>query len=215
MTRHTDYPYIMYPVFAAELCPDTHILANFLYFGFPFQIAECLTSLVSLGRQVVVISRGCFLHGRQAGFGRSSADDHGQVVRRTSGSTQVFHLFLDELGQRFLGQKGFGLLIEESLVGRTASFGDKQELVFIALRGVQVDLRGKVRSAVFLVEHGVRYYLRVTQVAIAVGFIHPFADCLGVVESGPHVFTFLADSDGGTRVLTGGEFSLGGHDLIH
>ena len=35
---------------------------------------------------------------------------------------------LDEIGQRFLVQQRLGLLIEKSLVGRTAAFGDEKEL---------------------------------------------------------------------------------------
>ena len=83
VTRHTDDTHVVYPVFTPKLGPDTHVLTDFLNFGFPFQIPECLTAIIPFGWKIIIISRRCFLYGCQTGLGRGSPDNYCQMVGRT------------------------------------------------------------------------------------------------------------------------------------
>lgn len=149
MARQADHPHVMYQVFAAELRSDARFLADFPNLFLPFEVAERTAPFVAAGGQmIVIVGRGFFDRG-EVGFRRSTADHHREVVRRAGRGAEVFDLVLDEIRQRFVVQQGFGLLVEERFVGRTASLGQEQEFVFAALSGIEVDLRGEVGGAVF------------------------------------------------------------------
>ena len=75
------------------------------------------------------------------------------MVGRTSGGAECAH-FLNEERQKCLWvDEGFCFLIQIGLVGRTAALGHEEEAVFVALGGVNVDLRGKVAAGVDLIVH--------------------------------------------------------------
>ena len=159
MTRQTDHPYVVYQIFTPELSSDSALTTDFQHLLFPFKVAERPTALVSRGRQMVEVSGRSLLHRSEVHLGRCSPDDQRQMVRRTCRCSQIHNVSLDEFGQRLLVEQRFGLLIEERLVGRTASLCNKQEAVLIPLRSIQIDLSRQVRSGIFLLGHGKRNHL--------------------------------------------------------
>ena len=215
VARHTDYANVVNKVFTAKLCTDTALLADFEHFGLPFEVTESTTTLVTAGRKVIEIACRSLFNGCQVSLGRSTAHNNCQVVGRTSRSAQVFDVFGDEFGQVLLGQQGFGLLVEESFVGRATTFGDEQEFILVAFGGIEVDLSRQVGAAVFLVEHSEGNNLRITQVTLGVGLVNTARDALGIVHTGINILALLADTDCGTGILTGGEFALGSHALVY
>ena len=62
------------------------------------------------------------LHCQQILFGRSTADNESDMVRRASGSSQCFHLFNQERNQCTRIQNCLCFLIQICFVGRTTSF---------------------------------------------------------------------------------------------
>jgi hypothetical protein len=51
------------------------------------------------GRQMIEIAGGRKFNGFETSFGRGSADDKRQVVRRATGGTQRYHFFRQEFFQ--------------------------------------------------------------------------------------------------------------------
>jgi len=84
MARKTDHPHIVDEIFPAKLCPDSAFAADPGDFLFPFQIPESLTPFISFGRKMVQITGRCFLNSSKVRFRRSTANDNGQMIRRTS-----------------------------------------------------------------------------------------------------------------------------------
>ena len=168
MARRTDHPHVMHEVLAAELSAHAALLTDFFeHLLLPFQIAEAAAALVARrGQRVEITCRG-LLHGREAHFGRRSADADRQMVGRAGRSAQILDVGTDELGERLLVEQRLGLLVEEGLVGRTAALGDEEELVLHAgVASVDVDLRRKVRARILLVGHREGNHLRIAQVAL-------------------------------------------------
>jgi hypothetical protein len=75
-------------------------------------------------------------------------------------------------------------------------------VIFVAVIGVELDLRGQVGLGVDLAIHVQRRQLRVTQVAGQVRVIHAASDRLLVVPVRQHVLSALAHDDRRTGVLT-------------
>ena len=214
MTRHTDHTHVVHEILAPELRTHAALPAYPQDTLLPLQIAKGAAALVAACGQRIVITGRSLLDRREVGLGGSAAYHHRKVVGRAGRRTEVLYLLLDELRQRLFVQQRLGLLIEESLIGRTAALGDEKELVLVARFGIDVDLRREVVAAVFLLGHGEGHHHRVTQVPVAVGFVHSPADGLGIVRPGIHVFSFPAYRYGRTGILTGGQFALSGNDLI-
>src|SRR3546814_5225794 len=78
---------------------------------------------------------------------------------------------------------------------------DLQELVGVAVLGVDLDLRREVGAGVLLLEHGKRRDLAVAQVALVVGPEDAAADRRLVGAAGPDALALLAHDDGGAGVL--------------
>ena len=130
------------------------------------------------------------------------------MVGWTCCGAERFH-FLNEEGQERLGvDERFGFLIEIGLVGRAAAFGDEEEVVFVAVDSVEVDLRGEVAAGVDFVVHVEGRVLRVAQIVLSVGEIDAFGYALFVVAAGVDVLAFLADADGRAGVLAEGELTF-------
>ena len=54
-------------------------------------------------------------------------------------------------GTRVSGvEDSLSLLVEITLVGRAATFGDTEEVIFVSVSGFDVDLRGQVATCVHL-----------------------------------------------------------------
>ena len=214
MARQADHPHVVYEVFTAELSAHAALAADLQHLFFPFQVAERAPPFVARSGQVVQVTGRRFLDGRQVRFGRRTADHQREVVRRTGRRTEVHNVRPNEFGQRLLVQQRLGLLVQERLIRRSASLGDEQEAVFVALRRVQVDLRRQVRPRIFLFGHRERHHLRIAQVAVAIRFVNAFRQGFGIVRARIYVLAFLPDHDRRAGILAGRQFALGRHRLI-
>ena len=209
MARQTDHTDVVGEVFAAELCAEADLLAGLLELILKLDVAEGVAVFVALGGEVVVIFDGGFLHGLEIFLGRGATDDECDMVGRTGGGAESLHLLHQE-GDEGLGvDDGLGLLIEIGLVGRAATLGYEHEVVFVALYGVDVDLRGEVAAGVHLVVHVEGSVLRVAEVVLGVGVIDAFGDLLFVVATGVDKLSLLAVYDGCAGVLAHGELPFG------
>ena len=98
-------------------------------------------------------------------------------------------------------EERLGLLEEEGLVRRAAALRHVQEVVLVAARREQVDLRGQVRLGVDLRVHVDGRHLRVAQVALRVRVEHAARDVRLVLAVGHHAQPALAEADRRARVL--------------
>ena len=120
----------------------------------------------------------------------------------------------EELFERTVVQQSLGLLIEEGLVARTATFGNEQEFVFVAFGCIEIDLCRQVGAGILLVGHGEGDDLRVAQVALLVGLVHAARDALCIIDTRIDILALFADADGRTGILAGREFAFGRNDLV-
>lgn len=171
MTRQADDAYIEREVFAAKLGTDAALASGLEHLGFEFDIAEGAAVFVAGGGKAVVILRGGEFDVFHRRFSRGAADDEGQMVRRARGGAERGHFIAEELHDALRIEHGASLLIEEGLVRRAAAFGDEEELIRVAIGGIQIELRGQVGAGVLFVEHVQRGVLRVAQVVLRVGEI--------------------------------------------
>ena len=197
-------------VFAAELGAETDVACLFEQAGLELKVAEGATGFVARGGERVVVVGGGELDGEHGLLGAGAADDNGDVVGRTSRGAEGFHL-ADEEGHEGVGvEDGLGFLIEVALVGRSAAFGDAEEVIFVALGGFDVDLCGEVATGVDLVVHGEGGVLRVAEVFLGVGVVDAARDGGFVADAGPDLLAFLAVDDGGAGVLAEGQAAFSG-----
>ena len=158
-------------VFTAELCAESDVTGLFEQAGFELYVTEGTTGFVAGGGERVVVVSGGELDGEHGLLGAGAADDDGDVVGRTSGGAEGSHL-ADEVGHEGVGvENGLGFLIEIALVGRSAAFGDAEEVVFVALGGFDVDLCGEVATGVDLIVHVEGGVLRIAEVFLGVGVV--------------------------------------------
>ena len=83
-------------------------------------------------------------------------------------------------------------------------------MVFVALAGMDVNLRREVAAGVDFVIHVQRSVLRVAEVVGGVGVRHTARNLLGVVASGVDALPLFAVHDGGAGILAEGELALSG-----
>ena len=153
MTRQTDDAYIVSKIFTSELCPQPNLVSFCQYFFFQFDIAECTTIFVSGSRQVIIeMSRSQF-HCQQVLFSRSTTDYESDVIRRTSGCPQCFHLFNQERNQCTGIQDRFCFLIQICLVGRATTFCYTKEFIFHTFGSFDVNLCREVTFCIYLIIH--------------------------------------------------------------
>ena len=148
MTRTSSAKYLPPNCAPMPLC-----CASSRTFRLRVQVAERPAVLVAAGRQRVEVSGRGELDRLQAGLGAGAADDEDEVVGRAGRGAEELHLVGDERLEALRVEQRLGLLEEIGLVGRAAALGDEEELVFRALGGVDVDLRGQVGAGVDLPLH--------------------------------------------------------------
>ncbi len=129
MTRHADDADVVCKIFSAKLGSDFGVGGDVADFLLPFRIPEGPSPRTSGSRKMIQIpARGQFgqLH---RGFGGRPADDHGNVIRRAGGGTEIQQFLGDKCGQRLFIQEAFGLLVEVGLVRGPAAFGDEEKFI--------------------------------------------------------------------------------------
>ena len=99
---------------------------------------------------------------------------------------------------------------KKRLVRGAAAFADKEEFVFAALGGIEVDLRGQVGLGVDLVIHVQRRCLRVAKIFLGVGLIDALREFFGIIAAGPDLLAFFAHDGGGAGVLAERQNAMGG-----
>ena len=209
VARQADDAYVMGKVLAAELGTNAEFLGGFLQFFFQFNVAESLAMIVAFGRQAVKFLGGREFNGLHHRVGRGAANNEGEVVGRAGCRAESLHLG-DQIVKQFLrGEQRLGLLEEHGLVGGSATFCHKQELVGIAFCGVKVDLCRQVGAGVFFVIHVECDSLAVTQVLFCVGFEDPFGNVFSVIHTGPDLLSLLGDDGCGAGILAGRQLELG------
>ena len=211
MARQADDAHVECEVFPAKLRPDAALAGGLEHLRLELDIAEGAAVFVAGGREVVVILRGGEFDVFHRRFGRGAADDEGQMVRRARGGAERDHFVGQKLHDALRIEHGAGFLIQESLVRRAASFGDEEELIRVAIGGIQIELRGQVGAGVLFVEHVQRGVLRVAQVVLRVGEIDALRERGLVTAAGPDLLAFFAHDDGGAGVLAERQQARGGH----
>ncbi len=209
MAGQADDADVVCEVFAAELGAEADFLGGFFELFFEFDVTEGVSQFVALCGEVVVVFDGGFFDGFEVFLGGCSADDEGDVVWGTCGCAECLHFF-DQEGEECLGvDQGLGFLVEVCLVGRAAAFGYEEEVVFVVVAGVDVDLGGEVAPGVDFVVHVQGCVLAVTEVVGGVSVVYTARYALDVIASGEYVLTFFAVYDGCAGVLAEGELAFG------
>ena len=88
----TDDADVVGKVFTAELCAESDVTGLFEQAGFELYVAEGTAGFVAGGGERVVVVGGGELDGEHGLLGAGAADDDGDVVGRTSGGAEGFHL---------------------------------------------------------------------------------------------------------------------------
>ena len=132
------------------------------------------------------------------------------MVRRAGGGAQAAELLVEEATHGVRVEDRLRLLEEERLVGAAATLGHQQEVVLVAVGGVEVDLGGQVGAGVLLVPGRERCHLRVAQVEPGVGVEDALAQRLAVTAAGDDALALLAHHDGGAGVLAHRQDAAGG-----
>ena len=206
--RQTDDTDIMCQILSAELCSQTDIVNFGQHFFFQFYIPESTAILIAGRRQFVIIMCRSQLHRQQVLFGRSSADNHCDMIRGTSSRTQCLDLFDDEGDQSAGIQDRLCFLIQVSLIGGTATLCHTQELIFHTFRSFDIDLGGEVAFGVHFVVHVQGSVLRIAQVLFRIGFIYTQRKCLFIAVASPHLLSLFAVDDSRTGILTERKYTL-------
>ena len=160
-----DDPHVVAEVLAAELGADAELLGQREDLAaLELEVAERRAQLVAAGRQAVEVAGRGQLGRLQGVLGRRAADDDGQVVGRAGRRAERAQLLVEERQQARRVEQRLGLLEQVALVGRAAALGHEQELVLVAVGGVDLDLGRQVGAGVDLLAHVERRHLRVAQV---------------------------------------------------
>ena len=171
VTGQTDDAYIVSEVFTTELRTKTYFMSFCQHFFLQFYIAESTTVFITCSGQFIVVMGRSQFHGQQILLSRSTADNESDVIRRTSSRPQRLHLLYKERNQRTGVQDSFGLLIQVSLVCRTATFGHAEEFIFHSLSSFDINLCGQVTLRVHLIVHVQWSILRITQILLGIRFV--------------------------------------------
>ena len=118
-------------------------------------------------------------------LGARAADHDREVIGRARGGAERAQLLVEEREQALRVQERLGLLVQVALVRRAAALGHEQELVGVAVVGVELDLRRQVGAGVLLLVHVERRELRVAQVARLVGLEDAARERRLVAAAGP------------------------------
>ena len=212
VTRQTNDAYVMRHIFTAELRTQTNLVRLLQQLLLELDITESTSGLVAGSRQTVIEMRRSQFDGQQVLLRRRTADDDGDMIRRTSSRTEGFHLLHEEGDEctRVLDTR-FGLLVEIGLVRRTATLGHTEETVLRSFGSLEIDLRRQVTFRIHLVIHVQRRVLRIAQVTLRIGIIDASAQRFLVGEISPDLLSFLAVDDGGTGILAQRQLTFASH----
>ena len=139
---------------SAELGADTKVAGGGQQLLFKFDIPKGTAVSVTGGGQIVIVMGGDQFDRLQGCLGAGAADDEGQVVRRAGGRAKGFHLFDKKVFQGIGIEQGFGLLVQVTLVGAAAAFGDKEKTILVTCGGIYIYLGRQVGAGVDLLIHG-------------------------------------------------------------
>ena len=195
MTRHTDHTDIVGEILTAELSSESDIVGGVEEFLLEFDISESVAILIALSGEIVVILHRGLLDSGEVGFGRSAADDESDMIGRTSGSAESLHLLDKERHESLLIKDSLSLLIEISLIGRAATLSHEEELILIALGGMDFDLRREVATGVHLIIHIEGSVLRIAEIILSISLIYTLRDHLLIVATGPYLLTLISGTD--------------------
>ena len=205
-----DNAHVEREVFPAKLSADAASARFFEHLRFELDIAKGAAVFVAGGGQaVVILRRGKFdvFHRR---FSRGATDNEGEMIRGTSGGAERGHFFAEELHNALRIQHRAGLLIEEGFVRRTAAFGNEEELICVAIGGIQIELRGQIGAGVLFIEHVQRSVLRIAQIVLGISEIDTLRQCALVTAASPDLLAFFAHDNGSAGVLAEWQKSCGG-----
>ena len=119
-------------VLAAELCTESEVLGEFEDGLLEFPVPESVPQFGVAGlRQIIEVVGTGELRGLEREFGRGSADDDGQMIRRAGCGAEGGDLLGEKSQHRRLVEHGLRLLVEEGLVRTASAFGHEQELIVI------------------------------------------------------------------------------------
>ena len=195
MTRHTDHTDIVGEILTAELSSESDIVGSVEELLLEFDISESVAILIALSGEIVVILHRGLLDSGEVGFGRSTADDESDMIGRTSGSAESLHLLDKERHESLLIKDSLSLLIEISLIGRAATLSHEEELILIALGGMDFDLRREVATGVHLIIHIEGSVLRIAEIILSISLIYTLRDHLLIVATGPYLLTLISGTD--------------------
>ena len=151
MPRQPDDAHVVAEVLAAELRADPDLPGDLQDGLLELQVPEPVGKVIR-GRQRVQVARQGVLGGLQRVLRAGAADHDRQVVRRAGGGTDGADLLLEERGHPGRVQHRLRLLVQVRLVRGTAALGHEQELVRVAVGGVELNL-GRRLDPVFFSSH--------------------------------------------------------------
>jgi hypothetical protein len=169
VARQPDHAHVVAEVLASELGANAGLARQLVDLLLELEVAEGAAGFVACAGQRIEVAAARELHRLESEFRRCPAHHDRQVVGRTGGRAERADLLVQEAQQRIRIQERFGLLVEESLVGRAAPLREEEKVVLVSGLGVDLDLRGQVRTRVLLLVHRERRQLRVAQVGLGVG----------------------------------------------
>ena len=129
VARQADHPHVVAEVLATELRADVERAGQFQDLLLGLGVADRVAGHRPFGGQGVQVAGAGVLRGLEGVLGAGAADDHSQVIRRAGSRAQLAQLLVEEPHECLGVQHRLGLLVQEGLVGRTATLGHDQELV--------------------------------------------------------------------------------------
>ena len=210
MTWQTDHTDIVSQVLTTELRTETNLLSLLNQFLLQVNITESTPRLITgCGQTIIELNRSEF-HGQQVLLSRSATNHKGNMVWRTSGSTQTLHLLYQERNQGALvldGRLGHG--VEIGLVGRTTTLSHHHKVILSTLGSLDVNLGREITTGVHLVVHVQRGILRIAQVVLCKGVEHTQTQGFLILEARPDLLSLLTMDNGCTCILTERQNTLG------
>jgi len=214
MAGQTNDTYVMSQIFTTELSAKANLVSFCQYFFLQFDITECTTIFVSCCRQVIIEMSRSQLHCQQILFGRSTADNESDMVRRASSSSQCFHLFNQERNQCTRIQNCLCFLIQICFVGRTTSFCYTKKFILHTFSSLNVNLCRKVTFCIYLIIHIQRCILRVTQIFFSICFVNTQRKSLFVRIPCPYLLSFFTVNNSSTGILAEWKYTFRCHFCI-
>ena len=212
MTRQTNHADIVSQVLTTKLSSQANLMSLLQQFLLEVNIAEGATCLVARSRQTIVELDRSEFHSEQVLLGRGSTNHKGDVVWRTSSSTQTLHLLYQEWDECSLVlDSSLGHWVEVGLVSRATTLSHHHKLILSTLCCLDINLCRQVATGIHLVIHVQRGILRIAQVVLGKGVEHTQTQSLFILETSPDLLTLLTMDDSRTCVLTERQDTLASH----